>query len=205
MKSLSCCAFLLRLMKSWTESVAEEKILSVINYSVLPLPSGDGLCHQIWMAPLTVSLVKEGRVIQSQSQEEASKWTFFLIFMTAAWISPLLPIKWTSFLKVFSVIQTSLLCNILGKNLRLLPKYIEKRCYSSLKNVECSQLPALLWHASTLDEMISLMDYKVLKLEDATSSLLPAGKTQSTSPLFLSDSRSEATPSLYTPLFFSYP
>lgn len=63
----------------------------------------------------------------------------------------------------------------------------------------------LLRHASTLDEMISLMDYKVLKLEDASSPHLPAGKTQSTSPLFLSDSHSEATPSVYTPLFFSYP
>lgn len=62
---------------------------------------------------------------------------------------------------------------------------------------------ALLCNASTVDEMISLMDYKVLKLEDATSPLLPTGKTQSTSPLFLSDSHSDVTPSVYTPLFFS--
>lgn len=201
MKVLSCCIFLLR-----TESAAEEKILSVINYSVLPTSFG-GLCHQIWMAPLTVSLVKEGRVIQSKSQEEATKWTFFVIFMTAASVSPLLPIKWTSFPKVFSMIQTSLLRSILKvKFWSSFPNILKKGIIPFLKNVECSQLPSRPSFATHQPWMKwSVMDYKVLKLEDATSPLMPTGRTQSTTPLFLSDSHSEATPSVYTPLFFSYP
>lgn len=102
--------------------------------------------------------------------------------------------------------QTSLLCNILGKILKLLTKNIQKNVLFIFEKcipfLIISQ--ALICHASTLDEIISPMDYKGHKLEDAPSPLSPTGKKQSTS-LFLSDSHPEATPSAYTPLFFSYP